>query len=266
VAVIPKLSEIDWTAIVGSVIALAFCVLVLFPGFETWSAHQEAQYQAAQSAPPISATDAAALAVAYYTKVLAWFTAVLAIVSTFQLWLLRRSEDTANKMATIALTQTVAAHRPILKVRHVRVETDAAPAFWTANDLVKGSLVVVNSGGTRADIIGSGLRVYFGNDVLPMVDPTGVKVLPFIVLPVSLAAGDSCHIPFSGTPEVEAGQDKNTFMILKDKDSRGYFMYVIGHIKYRDMDGNGRFMGFCRRWNGRGTFIAVDNSDYEYND
>ena len=37
------LSEIDWAAIVGSALVLAFLILVLLPGFEGWSAYEEAR-------------------------------------------------------------------------------------------------------------------------------------------------------------------------------------------------------------------------------
>ena len=119
------LSEIDWAAIVGSALVLAFLIPVLLPGFEGWSAYEEARYQAAQNSPPISTSDAAALAA------------------------------------------------------------------------ITGTLVVVNSGGTSAKITASGFRIYFGDG---------------------------------------------------------------------DLDGNARFMGFCRRWSGRETFAPGDNPEYEYSD
>ena len=40
----------------------------------------------------------------------------------------------------------------------------------------------------------------------------------------------------------------------------------MGQIHYRDEDGNDRFMGFCRQWSGEGTFRAVNEPDYEYED
>ena len=94
------LSQFDWGALIGSALFFVFFAFVFLPVIIGVCDYEAAKYQAAQSAPQISAQDAAAGTVAYYTKVLAWFTAVLSVVSAIQLWFLRRSDETARILLT----------------------------------------------------------------------------------------------------------------------------------------------------------------------
>jgi hypothetical protein len=203
--------------------------------------------------------------VAAFTAILALFTLGLVGVGVMQVKLLGRTDTTAATQTKILEAQTVATHRPRLKVRHVVMKSGKVPEIWTAEDIITGSLVVVNSGGTEAEIIATGLRVYFGDETLPMADPNDSKRLPFVDVPTLLKAGDSTKIDFVAKPDIAEGRE-NDFMLLKNGKPDGDYMYVMGHIRYLDRDKNSRFMGFCRRWDGRGGFIAVENADYEYSD
>ena len=171
-------------------------------------------------------------------------------------------------MATLALKETIAAHRPQLKVRHISIDIEQPGSIWTIEAAITGTLVVVNSGGTSAKITASGFRIYFGDGDLPMIERVDTKRLPFIDLgtgPLLLAAGDSRLIPFSALPGIAPGHE-NDIIVMKSADADGMYMYIFGHIQYHDLDGNARFMGFCRRWSGRGTFAPGDNPEYEYSD
>src|SRR5882724_10382161 len=107
------LAQFDWGALLGSALAFVFFAFILLPALTGISNYEAAQYKAAQNAPPIGSADAAAWAVADYTKVLAWFTAVLAVVSGFQLWFLRRSDETARIAADAALVNAKAAKQSV---------------------------------------------------------------------------------------------------------------------------------------------------------
>lgn len=97
------LHEIDWAAIVGSALLLTFAFAVFVP-FATLGEHQyqKTQSQTENGAPDVSVADRAAVEVAEYTQVLAWFTAILAGVSICQLYFLRRSDETARTSAESA--------------------------------------------------------------------------------------------------------------------------------------------------------------------
>ena len=53
---------------------------------------------------------------------------------------------------------------------------------------------------------------------------------------------------------------------------RHAYIYIVGYIRYADINDVERFMGFCRvnklpnGMNGDGRFIPVDDPDYEYQD
>jgi hypothetical protein len=98
------LHEIDWAAIFGSALVMLFCFAVLIPVIRLTDAQKRPnQNQLTASPKAVSVQDASAQAVAYYTEVLAWFTALLAVVSAFELYFLNRSERTARTAADAAL-------------------------------------------------------------------------------------------------------------------------------------------------------------------
>src|ERR1700733_13885854 len=84
------LSQFDWAAIIGSALALAFLIIVLLPVARERE-YQPNQYPAAEPTEQASIQDRSAERVAIYTGWLAIFTALLTIVSAFQLWFLNRS-------------------------------------------------------------------------------------------------------------------------------------------------------------------------------
>ncbi len=134
--------------------------------------------------------------------------------------------------------------------------------------VIKGSLVVVNSGATEAKIIESRYKFYWSISGLPMTPPLEDEETT-----VLLHYGDtidgygSCIIPvesrspLSGDPKI-------------NPTGGGQRIYVMGFIRYSDWDLKERLMGFCREYVpskhaislGEGRFEAVTHSDYEYQD
>jgi hypothetical protein len=104
------LSHFECTAIVGSALALAFCLLVIVPAARQYEYHpaNNERYETSQQEPN-SGTDSGNDEIARYTLWLAIFTAALVIVSGFQLWFLRRADETARISADAAKVSAEAA-------------------------------------------------------------------------------------------------------------------------------------------------------------
>jgi hypothetical protein len=178
------------------------------------------------------------------------------------------SADIADRQLKITRLQYFAAHRPKLRVRHVSIvtaeEIGHPTIFFSHGAEIKGALVIVNIGGSKAKIIDSRYRIYFTKGTLPVdILEEGYKgdlLLPEQVLDI----GESCATPISDTiimePEGPDGVD------LREFQRGNWVIYVIGQIRYQDEAGSDRFMGFCRRWGDDGRFRAVDDPDYEYED
>jgi hypothetical protein len=207
--------------------------------------------------------------------IIAWFTVTLARATTG----LRTSADDqiaeskalrkiAETQATIANAQHLAEHRPHLRVRHVSLGTPQVPLRTPNVDSeITGGFVVVNVGGTKAKIVDSRYLIHFARtrDGLPMHSPLDDSWTE-IFAPNSpdLGIGESRAIPIIGNVWIGTDQARgNTFILLRNNE---WTVYVMGQIQYQDDGGNDRFMGFCRRWAGEGTFEAVPDPDYEYED
>lgn len=110
-------SQFDWPAIIGSIVYGSFFVVIASAVTAGIGSYENGNLQSATSSIGLNSQDAAAQTVAYYTKVLAWFTAALAIVSAFQLWAIRRSDETARIAANAAKDSAdavIAMEQPII--------------------------------------------------------------------------------------------------------------------------------------------------------
>lgn len=108
--------------------ALFVLVLVFVAAFGAYSGltikeySQKANSETAKSAPQESVQDISAETVAYYTKVLAWFTGVLAIVSAVQFFFIYR----ADKRAAQAFREQARAARAAVGAVQVARDTERA--------------------------------------------------------------------------------------------------------------------------------------------
>lgn len=211
-----------------------------------------------------------------FFKVTNWFSPIITALATVAIgWFtftLRQSSDKlatisgqqtkiANKQTDIAQAQLLAEHRPRLRVRHVSLVDNNH--LLGIGDTVRGGLVVVNAGGTKARIVEAKYCFYFSahQDGLPMKspldDPCDTLIEPGRIFEI----GESCATSISGV--VNLDHAPGTFIPIGRKE---WTAYVMGQIRYQDEGGNDRFMGFCRQWIAEGTFSAVCDPDYEYED
>lgn len=230
---------------------------------------------------------AADIALVFFTWCLVVVTGYLAW-ATLKLWqsgdemggIAQKSADIAEKQMLIAGQQTdiiskqhaldrlqfLARNRPIIRIRHITVGTGhhiGYPTFFFSHgNEIHGSLVVVNVGGTKAKIVESRYKVYFSAQGLPPTAPYDTDFQELILADTILGAGESCTVTIS----------EKIFMDPKDADrtnqfdTGGWSLYVMGQIRFQDVDGAERFMGFCREWHRAGRFQTVDDPDYEYQD
>lgn len=223
-------------------------------------------------------------------------TVIVTTVQTAILWrqsiLMDRMRQTAEKQANIADRQTtiaeqqhIIAYRPRLKVRHVTVDDSIGtrsgqPGItFDGGGPVRCALVVVNEGGSDAEILESPFFTMFLKDnflpVMLNVDenssapqmPDGALFHPKTIIKI----GEAKIVTIIGKAKMENNNtDLGVTRIRKFKEE-GWKLYLLGSIRYRDtakpeVGGHDRYMGFCRVWDGLDGFRSVNNPDLEYQD
>lgn len=187
-----------------------------------------------------------------------------------QMLIVGQQTDIASKQHALDRLQFISSKRPRLHVRHVIMEHPTPKAkhrlpVLQATKPIKGSLVIVNVGGTGAWIVSSQYRFYWTNNELPM-DPPLDQLGPLHAETVELPGGSSCTFPITASDLLGPHASE----IMKGRDN--WRLYVMGSVEYADTNGKTRFMGFCREYKrpglagGDGRFSPVDNPDYEYQD
>lgn len=238
-----------------------------------------------------------------YTGMLAWFTAVLAIVSSVQgifLWRADRAArraaeastaatkasqelsnkqfllegtraDLATKQHGLLRLQHIAANKPLLRIRGIALAPiGASGSLFEKGEKVRGSLVVANSGATEAKIIDSGYRFFWSSDGLPMRPPLDAADVSGLLLtddPIVGYGSRGVQIESRYPLPIDGSAIRNGSLL-------GNKLYIMGFIHYADIKAAERFMGFCRCYlppdggnsGSQGRFIPVDNADYEYSD
>lgn len=114
--------------------AMGLGILIGFSGLVGWSSAQPPHHHTIKSATHTTENetiqDIAAETVAYYTKVLAWFTGVLAAVSAFQGFLLLRADKTARISADAAKSAAVAAEKGNDLTREIYIADQRPWLLW----------------------------------------------------------------------------------------------------------------------------------------
>ena len=187
----------------------------------------------------------------------------MADIAEKQMLIVGAQTDIQKKQHAIGRLQFLADKRPRLFVRHISVAIPLAvdPEFIT------GTLVVVNQGGTEARIVDTRCRIYWDSVGLPMLPPLNDdKSLPF-------------HDPNDGP--IEEGSSRiypirATQLLIESYrfniNARGIKLYVMGFVRYADLNDKQRYMGFCREYEppivtgGNSRFNFITNKDYEYED
>jgi hypothetical protein len=273
-------------------LAATFLVVVfLLPSALPQPPQEQAYYQTHNAAQDVVAPVSADERLADYTEALAIFTALLAIVSALQVWLLVRADnaskrvldlsekqflmegrqaDLAEKQHGLARLQHIAANKPQLRIRGIVLgPVDAEGSFFAEGQKIIGSLIIANSGATEARIIDSGYRFFWSADGLPMRPPLD----DIDVSPMHLPDDD----PIAGFGSRGIQLESNIPLDVRgDYISEGYVhtprLYLMGFIHYADINQAERYMGFCRIFvaadedSSDGRFLPVENRDYEYSD
>lgn len=182
--------------------------------------------------------------------------------------------DLLKAQQEISRLQYLAEHRPRLKVRHVNIMPPVSgpighstlPFIHGAE--VKAALVVVNVGGSEAEIVTTRHRIFVSRVGLPPLPPYITKWhADFLKQGEILESGKTTTSTDLIDTLVMDGPLPGTDLRLREFDEGGWVLYVMGQIRYRTPGSNvQRFMGFCRQRTAEGRFRAVDDADYEYED
>lgn len=183
-----------------------------------------------------------------------------------------KQADLAERQHGLARLQFIAANRPIIEIRSVALQASGKGGkLFHRGGPIKGSLVIRNMGGSDAKILEAEYRFYSSSDGLPMVPPLqkGTTKSLFPNLPEIVVAHGSHEAPVEGEPLYGEAVDH---IDMDPRNSQGWKVWVLGAIRYSDISENERWMGFCREYVptnrdvGEGRFVAVTNTDYEYQD
>ena len=167
------------------------------------------------------------------------------IIAIFTATLYRATES----IHLLTRQQYLAAYRPLLKIRYVRL------TGGTAKENVSAQFTVVNASTSRAVVIGHGAKFEWFKEPLP--HPLLFNMAQFIEeTDFPAGAEQACHVQGDFTlPSFD-------HVFRKDEG-----LYLYGVIVYTDDLGAQRTTAFCRRYeSGSHRFVAVEDPDYEYTD
>lgn len=176
-----------------------------------------------------------------------------------------RQCNLAEKQHDTERMRLLAEHRPRIAIRSIGI-TMANGQLFQRGRRVTGSMVIVNVGGSPAQIRQAEYRFFWGRSGLPMVPPlSDNEVTPLwgaVRLPRFMVAHESCLLPIKS----DRPFDEDADAVL---NGNGVFIYLMGVVLFADSDLQERWMGFCRKYvirRGERRFVPVDNPDYEYED
>lgn len=178
-----------------------------------------------------------------------------------------RQTDLDEKQHALARLQFITANRPRLHIRHVQLIPNPREAVSKDKPL-RGSFIIVNAGGTPAEIKESRCRFLVTNAPLPMNPPLDDALAKMVHLPgdAIIEGGESHEFP------IESDGPLGELATKLGDEYGGYKIYMLGMLRYADIEGKERFFGFCREYNpwgddfGEGRFLPVNDPDYEYQD
>jgi hypothetical protein len=189
-------------------------------------------------------------------------------LATYRLWISGdRQIGISEQLAAIAKAQHIAANRPRLLVRHIEISSAFSEQFtimFSHGAKIRGRLMVVNAGGSKAHIVTSEHRIFAAKDGLPIRPPYGIQSPRLLAGGQSLEVGEACECAISDTLIMPF--DERLGRPVHQFSDEGWSLYVMGRISYMDEAGAERFMGFCRERKPDGRFQAVKDPDYEYED
>jgi hypothetical protein len=230
-----------------------------------------------------SVQDISAETVAYYTKMLAWFTGALAFVSCLQICLLVQGARAGREQATemkkasgLAETQNAiiaaqtdiqgkqhelsrfqfyAAQRPKLVIRSLVLRQ-----FETGKEIIV-DMVIANTGTSEAQIVEGNVTIAIPREGrLPPIPPYDVDRLFLLNM---VFQGGRKH-PIIKTREVPLQVWEWDCVEAPPFGGR---LFLFGFFTYEDGVGNRREMGFGRVFDpGIRRFVVYEDQNYEYAD
>lgn len=183
--------------------------------------------------------------VAYYTKILAYFTLGLVFVGIVQGCLI-------GFQINLAQQELNATHRPKIITRFFRPNV----ASRGSEEFMDIYFYIVNEGDAKATITEIGTRVFNW----PGPYTKGAREIQFDVVPSSseLENGAEAQIFTSST------FPRKTVLASGPTDENDIW-WCIGYIRYKDVRNITRVTGFCRKWNyGTKSWDREKNDDWEY--
>lgn len=186
-----------------------------------------------------------------------------------QIQVMAEQTDALKKEHEINRLQFLVTHRPRLRIRHVNLFDVAGffdnPSLYKDGVEIKGGLVVVNIGGTKAEIVESRYRIILSQTGLPTEAPYDERFSVLLMQGQTLNVGESCATRITEIFRLDPPRTDSEIFGAAFGEELWKF-YVMGQIRYRDDGGVQRFMGFCRERGKDRRFRPVDDADYEYED
>jgi len=227
-------------ALFAIVLAVVVCWLVPSPSYSPKDVHAICSTHECRE-------DVAAYRLALYTKSLAWFTAILALVSAAQGLLLIRAEQLTRRSIELARQEFIASHRPRLRMRLLTLR------HLTVGQPIVFDFAISNVGDSPAMKVSYGLRF---------------KMPRYRDKPIRWNSDE--NVSFA---EISAGGQafvthKTDFICPAD----GFIGFTEGHlvvsglITYQDANGIMRMTSFRRVHSNQGTFRQMEpaNPDFEF--
>jgi hypothetical protein len=241
--------------------ALGVAFLVGFALLVGYSSAQPPRYPQARSAAygteHESIQDISAQIVAYYTKVLAWFTAILALAT------MGLGASTIIQI-NLARREFLSTHRPKVRVKHL----------WLASDIWQGEAILVNltlvNNGTAEGVFNeAGIKFFVvRNDRALPPEPA----IPAILWgPGEMLCGLNLYFKNIGDGTILSDHDNVEIQNGRSK------LYCVGYVSYLDSLKRMRITGFCRVLTFPGSILAMASNcrfraldppdpDFEYED
>ena len=177
----------------------------------------------------------------------------------------KRAVGDTKASLKLAQDEFNATHRPVLRIRHVVIGDPSNPVDKNPDvgSRLNISLIVVNSGGTKAYVEKTEAYALFTRSGLPVRSPLNGTHDAFLAEDTCIGVGESISTSMAAVVRADEVLPHDSFIPI---GRQGWSVFVMGQIKYRDERGSVRFMGFCRIWDGLRPMNTVDHPDYEYSD
>jgi hypothetical protein len=236
--------------------ALGLVFLVGFALLVGYSSAQPPRYPQAHSTTYAteheSVQDISAQIVARYTKVLAWFTGILALAT------MGLGASTIIQI-NLARSEFLSGHRPKIRIKHVWLISE----MLVYDEPFTVRVVCVNRGRSDAFMVdyNIGFFVVRRGRGIP-VDPQ----IPAVLISGKLPSGIS--LPF---PDISHQITHDEEIGIRNQMAD---LFCLGSVHYKDGAGRIRTTGFCRKLDltstilrvGRLTFRPVEDTEFEYTD